>query len=130
MFGLVKLQPSRLTNAYIVVAVLMLGAAVNFGLVRLRSPTQGDRTRREVGVSGAVWREGANVHRGGPRARATLENDRRDARQSRGRPKANRDTRCGTASAAEKEGSQASRRWRHTSASGITHEIFNSSDAG
>ena len=35
LFGPVKLQPSRLTDAYIVVAVLMLGAAVNVGLVRL-----------------------------------------------------------------------------------------------
>src|ERR1041384_7234683 len=35
LFGPVKLQPSRLTDAYIVVAVLMLGAAVNIGLVRL-----------------------------------------------------------------------------------------------
>jgi HAMP domain-containing protein len=35
LFGPVKLQPSRLTDAYIVVAVLMLGAVMNFGLVRL-----------------------------------------------------------------------------------------------
>jgi HAMP domain-containing protein len=35
LLGPVRLQPSRLTDAYIVVAVLMLGAAVNFGLVRL-----------------------------------------------------------------------------------------------
>src|SRR6185503_20484861 len=35
LFGPMDLQPSRLTDAYIVVAVLMLGAAVNAGLVRL-----------------------------------------------------------------------------------------------
>ena len=35
MFGQIQLQPSRLTDAYIVLAVLMLGAAVNFCLVRL-----------------------------------------------------------------------------------------------
>src|SRR5690349_9517280 len=35
LLGPVELQPSRVTDAYIVVAILMLGAAVNFGLVRL-----------------------------------------------------------------------------------------------
>ena|SRR5690349_11462457 len=35
MFGPVRLEPSLQTDAYIVVAVLMLGAAVNAGLVRL-----------------------------------------------------------------------------------------------
>ena len=43
LFGPVKLQPSRLTDAYIVVAVLMLGAAVNVGLVRLAT----DRRRQQ-----------------------------------------------------------------------------------
>jgi len=33
MFGPVRLEPSLQTDAYIVVAVLMLGAAVNAGLV-------------------------------------------------------------------------------------------------
>ena len=35
LFGPVRLQPSRLTDAYVVVAVLLLGATVNFLLVRL-----------------------------------------------------------------------------------------------
>jgi HAMP domain-containing protein len=35
LFGPVHLQPSRLTDAYVVMGVLMLGAAANFGLVRL-----------------------------------------------------------------------------------------------
>jgi hypothetical protein len=30
----------------------------------------------------------------------------------------------------EEDGSQVSRLWRRASAAGITHEIFNSSDAG
>jgi signal transduction histidine kinase len=35
LFGPVQLQPTRLTDAYIVVAALILGATVNFVLVRL-----------------------------------------------------------------------------------------------
>jgi HAMP domain-containing protein len=35
LFGPVRLQPGRLTDAYIVVSALTLGAAVNFALVRL-----------------------------------------------------------------------------------------------
>jgi len=35
LFGPVQLQPARLIDAYIVVAALILGATVNFGLVRL-----------------------------------------------------------------------------------------------
>ena len=88
MLGPVQLQPSRLTDAYIVVAVLMLGAAVNVALVRL-APTQVYRTGREVGFSGAAWREGADVRGSRPRARATLENYQWDVGHSSGRPKAN-----------------------------------------
>jgi signal transduction histidine kinase len=35
LFGPVRLEPARLTDAYVVVAALIVGAAVNFGLVRL-----------------------------------------------------------------------------------------------
>ena len=131
LFGPVHLQPSRLTDAYIVVAVLMLGAAVNVGLVRLalRPLKSVERVARWVSQG-----------RLGERVPTSILADHELVRLSRTINKmldslaADR-KRIETLGAelaygAEEKGSEASRLSRRTSAAGITHEIFNSSDAG
>jgi len=131
MFGPFQLQPSRLTDASIVVVVLMLGAAVNVGLVRLalrplksiervaKWVSQG-RLGERVPTSMVADRELARLSRTINAMLDSLAADRKrierlDAALTFG---------------IEEEGSQTSRLWRRTSAAGITHEIFNSSDAG
>ena len=128
MFGPVQLQPSRLTDAYIVVAVLMLGAAVNVGLVRLalrplksiervaRWVSQG-RLGERVPTSIVADRELARLSRTINEMLDSLAADRKRI-ETLG------------AELPEEKASEASRLWRRTSAAGITHEIFNSSDAG
>jgi HAMP domain-containing protein len=131
MFGPVQLQPSRLTDAYIVVTVLMLGATVNVVLVRLalvplksiervaKWVSQG-RLGERVPTSIVADHELARLSRTINEMLDSLAADRK------------RIERLGAewTYGAEEEGSQTSRLWRRTSAAGITHEIFNSSDAG
>ena len=131
MFGPVKLQPSRLTDAYIVVAVLMLGAAVNVGLVRLalrplksiervaKWVSQG-RLGERVPTSIVADHELARLSRTINQMLDSLAADRKRI-ETLG---------AELAYGAEEKGSEASRLWRRASAAGITHEIFNSSDAG
>jgi methyl-accepting chemotaxis protein len=129
MFGPVQLQPSRLTDAYIVVAVLMLGAAVNVGLVRLAL-----RPLKAI-EQVATW---VSQGRLGERVPTSIVADHELARLSRilnamlDSLAADR-KRLEMLSAdlprgAEEDGSQASRLSRRASDAGITHEIFNSSD--
>jgi HAMP domain-containing protein len=131
MFGPVQLEPSRRTDAYIVVAVLLLGAAVNFFLVRLALVPL--RSIERV----AKW---VSQGRFGERVPVSMVADHELARVSRtinemlDRLAADR-KRIETLGAtlaidAEEKSSQSSRRWRRTSPAGITHEIFNTSDAG
>ena len=131
MFGPVQLQPSRLTDAYIVVAVLMLGAAVNVGLVRLA--LRPIKSIERV----AKW---VSQGRLGERVPTSIVADHELARLSRTingmldslAADRKRIEKLGAelAYGEEEEGSQASRLSRHPPAAGITHEIFNSSDAG
>jgi HAMP domain-containing protein len=131
MFGPVNLQLSRLSDAYVVVAVLMLGAAVNAGLVRLAL-----RPLKSI-ERVATW---VSQGRLGERVPTSLVADDELARLSRtinamlDRLAADR-KRIETLAAdlpygAEEEGSQPSPRWRRAPAAGITHQIFNSSDVG
>ena len=131
MFGPVQLQPSRLTDAFIVVTVLMLGAAVNAGLVRLAL-----RPLKAI-ERVAKW---VSQGRFGERVPTSILADHELARLSRTINEmldslaADR-KRIETLGAelpygADEEDLQASRLWRGASAAGITHEIFNSSDAG
>lgn len=131
MFGPVKLQPSRLTDAYIVVAVLMLGAAVNVGLVRLalrplksiervaKWVSQG-RLGERVPTSIVADHELARLSRTINEMLDSLAADRKRI-EALG---------AELPYGAEEEGAQLSRRWRRVSAAGITHQIFNSSDLG
>ena len=131
LFGPAHLQPSRLTDAYIVVAVLMLGAAVNVGLVRLalrplksiervaRWVSQG-RLGERVPTSIVADHELARLSRTINEMLDSLAADRKRL-ETLG---------ADLPYAAEEEGSGASRLWRRTSGAGITHQIFNSSDAG
>ena len=131
LFVPVHLQRSRLTDAYIVVAVLMLGAAVNVGLVRLAL-----RPLKSI-ERVAKW---VSQGRLGERVPTSIVADHELARLSRTINEmldilaADR-KRIETLGAelaydAAEKGSETSRLWRRTSAAGITHEIFNSSDAG
>lgn len=131
LFGPVHLQPSRLIDAYIVVAVLMLGAAVNVALVRLalrplksiervaRWVSQG-RLGERVPTSIVADRELARLSRTINEMLDSLAADRK------------RIEKLGAAltHGAEEKGSEVSPLWRRTSDAGITHEILNSSDAG
>jgi HAMP domain-containing protein len=131
MFGPFQLQPSRLTDASIVVVVLMLGAAVNVGLVRgalrpLRSiervakcVSQG-RLGERVPTSMVADHELARLSRTINAMLDSLAADRK------------RIERLGAelAFGAEDEGARTSRLGRSASAAGITREIFNSSDVG
>jgi HAMP domain-containing protein len=127
MFGPVKLQPSRLTDAYIVVAVLMLGAAVNVGRVRLAL-----RPLKSI-ERVAKW---VSQGRLGERVPTSIVADHELARLSRTinamldglAADRKRIEALGAALpyGAEEEGSQPSRRRRRAAAAGITHEIFNS----
>ena len=129
MFGPVKLQPSRQTDAYIVVAVLLLGAAVNAGLVRLalrplksiervaRWVSQG-RLGERVPTSIVADHELARLSRTINHMLDSLAEDRKRIEML------GADLPYG----AEEDGSQPSHRWRRASAAGITHQIFNSSD--
>ena len=131
MFGPVKLQPSRLTDAYIVVAVLMLGAAVNVGLVRLalrplksiervaKWVSQG-RLGERVPTSIVADHELARLSRTINEMLDSLAADRKRIEMLGAE----------LPYGAEEESSQPSRRWRRVSAAGITHQIFNSSDLG
>jgi HAMP domain-containing protein len=131
MFGPVRLQPSRLTDAYIVVAVLMLGAAANVVLVRLalrplksiervaKWVSQG-RLGERVPTSIVADHELARLSRTINEMLDSLAADRKRI-DALGAGSAYRDG---------EEGPQSSRLWRRTSAAGITHEIFNSSDVG
>ena len=131
MFGPLQLQPSRLTDAYIVVAVLMLGAAVNFGLVRLAL-----RPLKSI-ERVAKW---VSQGRLGERVPTSIVADHELARLSRTinemldslAADRKRIERLGAelTYGAEEEGSQASPLWRRASAAGITHELFNSPDVG
>ena len=131
LFGPVQLQPSRLTDAYIVVAVLMLGAAVNVGLVRLalrplksiervaRWVSQG-RLGERVPTSIVADHELSRLSRTINVMLDTLAADRKRLEM------------LGAESAfgTEEQSPQASPLWRRAPAAGISHEIFNSSDAG
>lgn len=131
MFGPVQLQLSRLTDAYIVVAVLMFGAVVNVGLVRLalrplksiervaKWVSQG-RLGERVPTSIMADHELARLSRTINEMLDTLAADRKRIEMLGAE----------LPYGAEAEGLHASRLWRRTSALGITHEIFNSSDAG
>jgi HAMP domain-containing protein len=131
MFGPVQLQPSRLTDAYIVVAVLMLGAAVNFGLVRLalrplksiervaKWVSQG-RLGERVPTSMVADHELERLSRTINEMLDSLAADRKRIELLGAE----------LPDGAQDEGAQASRLWRRVSAPGITHEIFNSSDVG
>lgn len=131
MFGPVQLQPSRRTDAYIVVAVLMLGAAVNVGLVRLAL-----RPLKSI-ERVAKW---VSQGRFGERVPTSIVADHELARLSRtinhmldslaADRKRIEALAAESAHGAEEEGSQASPLWRRASAAGITHQVFNSSDAG
>ena len=131
MFGPVKLQPSRLTDASIVVAVLMLGAAVNVGLVRLAL-----RPLKSI-ERVAKW---VSQGRLGERVPTSIVADHELARLSRtinemldslaADRKRIETLGAELAYGSAEKGSETSRLWRRTSAAGITHEIFNSSDAG
>jgi HAMP domain-containing protein len=127
----VQPQPSRLTDAYIVAAVLILGAALNFWLVRLalmplksiervaRWVSQG-RFGERVPTSMVADHELARLSRTINAMLDSLAADRKRIETL------GAEMGCG----AEEKDSQTSRLWRRTSAAGITHEIFNSSDAG
>ncbi len=129
MFGPVKLQPSRLTDAYIVVAVLILGAAVNSCLVRLALMPLKSIERV------AKW---VSQGRFGERVPASIVADRELARLSRTinemldslAADRKRIEKLGAevAYGEEEEDSHASRLWRGTPG-GITRRIFTSSDA-
>ena len=131
LFGPVHLQPSRLTDAYLVVGVLVLGAAMNVALVRL--------ALRPIK---AIERVATSVSQGrfGERVPTSIVADRELARLSRTingmldslAADRKRIERLGAelAYSEEKEGSHASRRSLPPSAAGITHGIFTSSDAG
>jgi len=131
LFGPVHLQPSRLADAYIVVAVLMLGAAVNVGLVRLalRPIKSIERVARWVSQG-----------RLGERVPASIVADHELARLSRTingmldslAADRKRIEKLGAelADGEEEEGSHDSRLWGPPSAAGIAHGIFTSSDAG
>ena len=130
LFGPVKLQPSRLTDAYIVVAVLIFGATVNFCLVRLALvPLKSiERVARWVSQG-----------RFGERVPASIVADRELARLSRTinemldslAADRKRMERLGAERAygEEEERSQASRLWRGTPDGGIAHGISTTSDA-
>jgi len=131
MFGPVRLQFSRLTDAYIVVAVLMFGAVVNAGLVRLalrplksiervaKWVSQG-RLGERVPTSIVADHELARLSRTINEMLDSLAADRKRI-EALG---------AELPYGAEEESSQPSRRWRCASAAGITHQIFNSSDLG
>ena len=131
MVGPVRLQFSRLTDAYIVVAVLMCGAAVNAGLVRLAL-----RPLKSI-ERVAKW---VSQGRLGERAPTSIVADHELARLSRtinemldslaADRKRMEMLGAELPHGREEEGSHASRLWRRVSAPGITHEIFNSSDVG
>ena len=130
LFGPVHLGLSRLTDAYIVVAVLLLGAAVNAALVRLalrplksiervaRWVSQG-RLGERVPTSVVADHELARLSRTINEMLDSLAADRK------------RIETLGAALAfgVEAEGSQPSRLSPRASAAGIDHRIFNSSDA-
>jgi len=131
MFGPVKLQPSRLTDTYIVVGVLMLGAVVNAGLVRLAL-----RPLKSI-ERVATW---VSQGRLGERVPTSIVADRELARLSRtinemldslAADRKQIET-LGAESpySAEQGGSPPSPRWGRESAAGIRRQIFNSSDVG
>jgi len=131
MFGPVTLERSRLTDAYIVVAVLMLAAAVNVGLVRLAL-----RPLKSI-ERVATW---VSQGRLGERVPTSIVADHELARLSRTinemldslAADRKRIEKLGAelAYGADEKGSKASPLWRRAAAAGISHEIFNSSDAG
>ena len=130
LFGPVKLQPSRLTDAYIVVAVLMLGAAVNFGLVRLalrplksiervaKWVSQG-RLGERVPTSVVADHELARLSRTINEMLDSLAADRKRIEKLG----------AGVSYREEADRSQASRLWRATPSGGIAHGIWTTSDA-
>ena len=130
LFGPARTHPSRLTDAFIVVAGLMLGAAVNFGLVRLAL-----RPLKSI-ERVATW---VSQGRLGERVPTSIVADHELARLSRtinemldslaADRKRIETLGAELAFGAEDDGSQVSRRWRRLSTAGISHEIFNSSDA-
>jgi len=131
MFGPVELQLSRVTDAYITVAVLLLAAAVNAGLVRLAL-----RPLKSI-ERVATW---VSQGRLGERVPTSIVADHELARLSRtinqmldslaADRKRIEALGAGSLSGAEVEGSQPAHRWRRSSAAGITHGIINSSDIG
>ena len=131
LFGPVHLQPSRLTDAYIVVAVLMLGAAVNVGLVRLalRPLKSIERVARWVSQGRLGERVPTSIVADHELAR--LSSTINEMLDSLAADRKRIETLGAEfAYAAEEKGSEASRLWRRTSAPGITHEIFNSTGTG
>ena len=131
MFGPVQFELSRLADAYIVVTVLLLGAAVNFVLVRValaplrsiervaRWVSQG-RFGERVPVSLVADHELARVSRTINEMLDTLAADRKRI-EALG---------AELDSEAAEQGWHASRRWRDRSAAGISHEVFNAADSG
>ena len=130
MFGPVQLQPSRPAEAYIVVAALMLGAAVNLGLVRLAL-----RPLKSI-ERVAKW---VSQGRLGERVPASVLADHELARLSRtinamlDRLAADRkrieELGAELSYGEEEERSHAARLWRATPSSGITHGISTTSEA-
>jgi methyl-accepting chemotaxis protein len=123
LFGPVQLQLSRLADAYIVVAVLILGATANFCLVRLalmplksiervaKSISQG-RLGERVTASIVADRELARVSRTINEMLDSLAADRK------------RIEKLGAeATYGEEERSRPVRLWRGTPVGGITHGI-------
>ena len=129
LFGPVQLQPSRLADAYIVVAVLLLGATVNFYLVRLalmplksiervaNSVSQG-RFGERVPASIVADRELARLSRTINEMLDSLAADRKRIEKL-------------TAEAAygQEERSRPLRFWRGTPVGGITHGISTTFEA-
>jgi HAMP domain-containing protein len=128
LFGPVRLQPSRHTDAYIVVAGLMLGAAVNVGLVRLalRPLKSIERVARWVSQG-----------RLGERVPGSVVADHELARLSRtinemldslaADRKRMETLGADVTSADERERSQDSRLWRSSPDGGIVHGISTAS---
>jgi HAMP domain-containing protein len=129
LFGPVQLQPSRVADAYIVVAVLVLGATVNFCLVRLaltplksiervaRSVSQG-RLGDRVPASIVADRELARVSRTINEMLDSLAADRKRIEKL-----------AAEAAYGEEERSGPLRLWRSTPVGGITHGISMTPDA-
>jgi HAMP domain-containing protein len=130
MFGPVTLQPSRLADAYIVVAVLMLGAAVNFGLVRLalRPLKSIERVAKWVSQGRLGERVPASVVADHELARLSRTINEMLDSLARDRKRMER-LGAEVTHVEDRKRSQASRVWRSTPGGGIAHGISTASEA-